>query len=774
MIKKPELLAPAGSEDCLKAAILAGADAVYLAGKHFGARAFASNFNEEGLLWARRVTKASNTKLYITLNTIVFEHEWPLLCKTLDFLESLQPDSLIIQDIGIAVELRKRNSKIPLHLSTQGAWFGQGGVEELKELGFTRIILPRETSKNEIAEIVKKSPFEIEVFVHGAMCYSISGRCFWSCSLGPRSGNRGTCAQPCRKEYSLGESKKLSPIFSPKDLRLIGDINSLIETGVTSLKIEGRMKSPEYVYQVVKAYREAIDGKKESENKNLDEVFSRASSNGFFYGIQKPSEWKTGRNQGREGYIVGITTGNISNGLVEIDLKDNINQGDGLFWFNANNEKEGSIITFVKNDPKRKNKIWVRGLPNKILTNTELRRTSKNDDESWKSLWDKSLERIPINLAWSGKENTPLCINTTINEQSIHLETEELLKKANQKGLEEGPLQEKFAAIGEEYKINSHNFDHLDSKLFISASSLKLLKRRLGEELKKVDNKKSLSIDSPPTATQSAPSVSLRNSPPPPKSFAFQPLTSLASPNPLPPKGGRSALEKVLGLAKTDKDPFRQSSTGLRLRFWNQVEFLINNLKADSFVVPWSQRNLVSNQKDKKISFWLPPVLNYKQFKDIFDQLKSLKEGKFLCFGWEAFKLAKLLPQLSFELDWCFNIANRNSLNFVRAKGLDAVFSKESKKEGISENINVYSSSIAWNPLVSYTRFNPGVKNEQIVTNSHKDKFFTLPIGNNITAMFLEKKPSKISKSDLPLQLDIAISPEEDSTQVIKSLKNLF
>ncbi|MBP5468587.1 MAG: U32 family peptidase, partial [Candidatus Riflebacteria bacterium] len=410
MNNKPELLAPAGSEESLKAAILAGADAVYLAGKHFGARAFASNFDEEGLKWARRVTKASNKKLYITLNTIVFDHEWPLLCKTLDFLENLQPDSLIIQDLGIAVELRKRNSKIPLHLSTQGAWFGQGGIEELKELGFTRIILPRETSRKEIADIVKNSPFEIEVFVHGAMCYSISGRCFWSCSLGPRSGNRGTCAQPCRREYAIGEYCKLSPIFSPKDLRLIKDINKLTETGVSSLKIEGRMKSPEYVYQVVKAYREAIDGKKVNENKNLDEVFSRASSSGFFFGIQKPSEWKTGKNQGREGYIVGITTGNTSNGLVEIELKDNINQGDGLFWFNANNEKEGSIITFVKTNPKNKNIILVRGLPNRISKNTELRRTSKNDDENWKSLWDKSLERIPIELAWTGKENSSLCV----------------------------------------------------------------------------------------------------------------------------------------------------------------------------------------------------------------------------------------------------------------------------------------------------------------------------------------------------------------------------
>ena len=335
-MNKPELLAPAGSQDCLKAAILAGADAVYLAGKHFGARAFASNFDEEGLLWARRVTKASNKKLYITLNTIVFQHEWPLLCKTLDFLESLQPDSLIIQDIGIAVELRKRNSKIPLHLSTQGAWFGQGGIEELKELGFTRIILPRETSQNEITEIVKNSPFEIEVFVHGAMCYSISGRCFWSASLGPRSGNRGTCAQPCRKEYCIANTQNLSPIFSPKDLRLIDNINELVKTGVTSLKIEGRMKSPEYVYQVVKAYREAIDGKKRVEKTNLDEVFSRASSEGFFYGIQKPNQWKTGKNQGREGLVVGVTTGNKANGLVEVFLKNEINAGDGLFWYESN------------------------------------------------------------------------------------------------------------------------------------------------------------------------------------------------------------------------------------------------------------------------------------------------------------------------------------------------------------------------------------------------------------------------------------------------------
>ena len=419
-MSKPELLAPAGSADCLKAALLAGADAVYLAGKRFGARAFASNFDELGLRWARKVTKAQNKKLYITLNTIVFEHEWPLLLKTLDFMESLQPDSLIIQDIGIAVELRKRGSRIPLHLSTQGAWFGQGGVEELKELGITRVILPRETSKKEIEDIVKNSPFEIEVFVHGAMCYSISGRCFWSAALGTRSGNRGTCAQPCRREYSIDGSKSNNCVFSPKDLRLINYIKDLKQTGVASLKIEGRMKSPEYVYQVVKAYRAAIDGKNAIEEKNLDEVFSRASSNGFFYGPQKPFEWKTGNNPGREGLVVGITSGKFSDGLTELILKDSIQAGDGLFWYEGN-EKKGSRITFAQRDKMSKNRIWVRGLPSGIPAKTEIRRTSKSSDENWENKWDKSMERRSIDLFWSGYEGTPLAVEAEINGHKLHL-----------------------------------------------------------------------------------------------------------------------------------------------------------------------------------------------------------------------------------------------------------------------------------------------------------------------------------------------------------------
>ncbi|MBR4570546.1 MAG: U32 family peptidase [Candidatus Riflebacteria bacterium] len=735
-MSKPELLAPAGSADCLKAALLAGADAVYLAGKRFGARAFASNFDELGLRWARKVTKAQNKKLYITLNTIVFEHEWPLLLKTLDFMESLQPDSLIIQDIGIAVELRKRGSRIPLHLSTQGAWFGQGGVEELKELGITRVILPRETSKKEIEDIVKNSPFEIEVFVHGAMCYSISGRCFWSAALGTRSGNRGTCAQPCRREYSIDGSKSNNCVFSPKDLRLINYIKDLKQTGVASLKIEGRMKSPEYVYQVVKAYRAAIDGKNAIEEKNLDEVFSRASSNGFFYGPQKPFEWKTGNNPGREGLVVGITSGKFSDGLTELILKDSIQAGDGLFWYEGN-EKKGSRITFAQRDKMSKNRIWVRGLPSGIPAKTEIRRTSKSSDENWETKWDKSMERRSIDLFWSGYEGTPLAVEAEINGHKLHLETEEKLENAMLNGLDEGPLQEKFSVIGEDYKSERHITDHLGERLHISASSLKKLKRALAENLNMLEK--------------------------------------------LPPPYGDSSLVKYL-LNKGNKlciDKsvlYSKQKPKLVLRLWNETKKLSEALKTDNLIIPWHEREMLADNKrhSDNICYWLPPVLNSKDFNAVYESIKNLSGMKFICFGWEAFRLAKLLPKLNFVLDWCFNLSNLNALAYVYKQGLSAILSKEWKEEDIPENLNLYRASFAWNPLVSYTRFKEAFHSEQIVSNSHKDKFFVLNIGSGVNAMFLEDHLSMLPKLDVPLMLDVAISPKENPIQASERLNRII
>lgn len=736
--QKLELLAPAGSPACLKAACIAGADAVYLAGKRFGARAFAANFDEKSLRWARRVTEALNKKLYVTLNTIVFEHEWKLLDESLGFYEALQPDALIIQDLGVAVELKRRGSRIPLHLSTQGAWFGQGGIEELKDLGISRIILPREVSADELSELLQKVPFELEIFVHGAMCYSISGRCFWSIALGSRSGNRGTCAQPCRREYAhAGADDHGSCIFSPRDLRLISKVDWLARSGVASLKIEGRMKSPEYVYQVVKAYREAIDKLKQPDPGTLDEVFSRAASPGFFDGPLSPAQWKTGDNPGREGVVAGFTTGKTSDGLVEVQAREEIKPGDGLFWF-VNGEQQGARITWVKTDRKKQTLIWVRGLPVNIGSRVELRRTSRGREGDWESLWNRDWERRPVDLFWSGHEGTRLAVETMINDHPLHLETDEILQLALNKGLEEGPLQEKFSVLGDLFKADRHVTTLLGKGLHIGGSALKKLKRALVENICKLEQ--------------------------------------------LPPPKGQPSLAALIMSAKQSSRPdySRHFSTAtpaeVHLRVWNHNFPFLRDLPVDRWILPWNGENSRAEMVlHTRVSFWLPPVLTAKQFEKLFSELKDLDSGEFLCLSWEAFSLARLLPKLKFTLDWSFNICNLAALDYVRSRGIDAVFSREWKEERIPEHLGGFMSNYAWNPLVSFSRFKADIQPGQVVQNSHNDRFFVLPVGNGVTAMFLEDKPASITRhNNSSILLDVAVSPEENPVQVARDLNRMF
>lgn len=733
---KVELLAPAGNAACLKAACLAGADAVYLAGKRFGARAFAANFDEQGLWWARRVTDALGRRMYVTLNTIVIEHEFTMLQQTLDFYAALQPDALIIQDLGVAVELRRRKSRIPLHLSTQGAWFGQGGLEELKELGISRVILPREVTAEEILDL-QKSQIELEVFVHGAMCYSISGRCFWSSSLGSRSGNRGTCAQPCRKEYFLSGSTDSDCYFSPRDLRLINEVPWLLESGVSSLKIEGRMKTPEYVYQVVKAYRQAIDQSMADQKTSLDEVFSRTSSSGFFVGAQIPEKWRTGENTGREGVVVGFTTGGVHEGLVEIHAKENLCPGDGLFWY-IKGERHGSRITWVKTDRKGKDLVWVRGLPLNLGESCEIRRSSTAAEGSWESQWNKEWERRPVDLFWSGHEGTKLAVETVVNEHRLRLETDDDLQMALNKGLDDGPLQEKFAVLGDLFKAGRHVTSLLGKGLHIGGSSLKKLKRLLVENICKLEQ--------------------------------------------LPPPRGKPSLAGLLLSAQESVGPDFSShfsaaqKTRINLRVWNRSFPFLRDLNPDCWILPWNGDN---QRADKvvhaHVAFWLPPVLNKRHLDELIANLKKVDSGEFLCFGWEAFILARLFPDLRFSLDWSFNVCNLRSLDFVRSRGLDAVLSREWKEERIPENLIGFRSNYAWNPLVTMTRFQPAVSLGRVIQNSHNDRFFQMEIGNGVTAKFLEDKPASIThRGNASIQVDIAVSPEENPVQVAKDLNRML
>ncbi len=260
-----ELLAPAGSPAGLWAALSAGADAVYLGGKQFSARRFAGNFSEEEMAEAVSVCHALGVAVYVTLNTLVADTEMPALCEYLDFLGTLSPDGLLVQDLGVARLARERIPHVPLHASTQMTVSDLAGVRFLSSLGFSRVVLSRELSLAEISEIAHGTETEIEVFVHGALCVCYSGQCLMSSFIGGRSGNRGACAQPCRMPYTL-VNEAGRPMgdagahwLSLKDMLSLDRLAALSETGVVSLKVEGRMKEPSYVYAVISAYRRALD-----------------------------------------------------------------------------------------------------------------------------------------------------------------------------------------------------------------------------------------------------------------------------------------------------------------------------------------------------------------------------------------------------------------------------------------------------------------------------------------------------------------------------------
>ena len=282
----PEILAPAGSMEALKAAVRTGADAVYLGAGNFNARRNATNFTMDELGEAIEYCHVRGVKVHLALNTLVSDRE---IEDTLEIIKSactLGVDAFIVQDLGLASIVHAVAPDMPLHASTQVSVMTPGGFKELEKLGFTRAVLPRELSLKEIIEIRKETDIELEAFVHGALCMCVSGQCYLSSMIGGRSGNRGLCAQPCRLKFSApgGTGHDLSL----KDLSIVENIPELIKIGVCSFKIEGRMKRPEYVAAAVTACRNSLKGIADEElNSSLYAVFSRSGfTDGYYKGAR--------------------------------------------------------------------------------------------------------------------------------------------------------------------------------------------------------------------------------------------------------------------------------------------------------------------------------------------------------------------------------------------------------------------------------------------------------------------------------------------------------
>ena len=303
--KKPELLAPAGNMEKLKMAILYGADAVYLGGEAYGLRAQGGNFSREELTEAARFAHERGKKIYVTVNVYPRNDELPALPEYLRFLRDAGADAILVSDLGVFSIAREVVPNLPVHISTQANTVNYAAVDAWARLGAERVVLAREASLAEIREIRRRSDVELELFVHGAMCISYSGRCLMSNYFTGRDANRGNCAQACRWRYALMEETRPGQyfpveedargtyIFNSKDLCLMPYLAEVIESGVDSLKIEGRMKSVHYVASVTKAYRMAIDAYFEAPEafavdpawlEELDKVSHRAYTDGFFHG----------------------------------------------------------------------------------------------------------------------------------------------------------------------------------------------------------------------------------------------------------------------------------------------------------------------------------------------------------------------------------------------------------------------------------------------------------------------------------------------------------
>lgn len=398
--KKIELLSPAGDMERLEMALLYGADAVYLAGQEFGMRASAGNFDHDNMKKAVKMCREKGVKVYVTCNAIPTNEEISRLPVFLESLEDAAVDAVIAADMGVMSMAQRYAPSVALHISTQAGIMNYAGTRAVYDMGAARAILARELSFEEIAEIRAKTPgeLELEAFVHGAMCVSFSGRCLLSSYMTGRNANRGECAQPCRWTYHLmerqrpGEYMEISEdggtyILSARDMCMIEHIPALMEAGLDSLKLEGRMKSAYYVAAVTNAYRKVIDEVWKGETPSpvwlseVEKVSHREYSTGFYFGSDGG-----GQNYSDNGYIsscdvMGIVASCSDDGMAVVSQRNRFRTGDELELLTPDGEPVSFVVEGMQDEKGNEiddakhpmMKINIR-LPRRAVTNSILRK----------------------------------------------------------------------------------------------------------------------------------------------------------------------------------------------------------------------------------------------------------------------------------------------------------------------------------------------------------------------------------------------------------------
>ena len=489
-----ELLSPAGSMESLKAGIQNGADAIYLGGSSFGARAAATNFDNDELIEAVKYAKLRDVNIFVTVNTSIKETEIEDLISYTDFLYKIGVDAIILSDIGIAEVLRKRYPNMELHASTQISAHSLNDVLELKQVGFDRVVIARELGIEEIKEICDNVDIDIEVFIHGAICVSYSGQCLMSSMLGDRSGNRGRCAQPCRQSYKLinkttGKIINVNGnyLLSPKDLCSIENIEKILDTGIKSLKIEGRMKRPEYVAVVTSRYRKAIDNyinnkittDKKTLKEDLEAIFNRKFTSGYLMS-KNGSDIINLDKPNNVGVKVGeVLSFNLKKNKLKIKLSGKLSKEDGI------NLGGGNIGRIIKDG-----EILDRGVAGDIVE-IDFIKNIKPKTPVYKTS-DKQLVDNANKSFKEGIENKKINLKCEIfikvgykikfNLENIEIFSDEIIEKANNKEAEIDKIIERLSKTGgTPYNFIFNNI-FVDKNAFIPVSVLNNLRRKAIEK----------------------------------------------------------------------------------------------------------------------------------------------------------------------------------------------------------------------------------------------------------------------------------------------------
>lgn len=494
-MKKVELLSPVGNMEMLYFAVHNGADAVYLSGTKYGARAYARNFNEEELINAIKYCHLYGVKVYVTVNTLIYENEIEDFIKYIEFIHKNNVDAVIMQDIGMIYLVRQIFPNLEVHASTQCHNHNDHVLELFKSLGVTRTVLAREMSINEINNL--KTEIEKEVFVYGALCVSYSGCCLFSSMNGGRSGNRGECVGSCRLPYKLIKNNeeveiKDKYILSTKDLNTLDYIEELLKSNIDSLKIEGRMKSPYYVGYITKLYRTMIDNYYQNKNiklteeklNNLKKIFNREFTKGYLFNDKDIMNIKTPNHQ-------GIYLGKVikqDKNYIYIKLEnDNLYQEDSIRFKNTDkgltinklytkkllltNKVEKNDIAVIENKFKVKNEdIVLKTIDKKLIDNIS----------------DYSEKKINVDIKCTLKIGEKLKLEITDEDNNKAIEYGDIVEKSITKEVDNENITKSLSKLGNTpFKLNNLKINKDDS-IFISLKNINEVRRSAAQKLTEI------------------------------------------------------------------------------------------------------------------------------------------------------------------------------------------------------------------------------------------------------------------------------------------------